>query len=291
MKPILFFLLLIASLNQSFAQGQKLPMYPSGTLPYQSVADDKNLPSLEYYPADSKTKNGAAVIVLPGGGYGFVALDNEGYPVADWLTRNGFAAFVLKYRVPDSAKQTKPYWVPLTDALTAIKLIRDNAASLGINPARVGVIGFSAGGHLAGSLSTIIDKHPEGDPGDRPAFTVMVYPVVTMGARRHEDSHRNLLGRNPPTYLDSLFSLELQVSPQTPPTYLVHSQDDNVVPVDNTLMYQAALTKNGVKAALNIYPTGGHGYGLGAANGKAAADSKAPQWAPACMAWMTEQAK
>jgi acetyl esterase/lipase len=292
MKNILLLLLILAPLAHLFAQGQRLPMYPSGKLPYETLADEKNLPWLEYYPAYEKTRNGAAVLIIPGGSYGFVSLDNEGYPVANWLSQNGFAAYILRYRLPDSARQSQPYWVPLTDALTAIRFIRLNGQSMGVNPAKVGVIGFSAGGHLAGSLCTIVDKHPEGDPEDRPAFSVLVYPVITMaGAKRHQNSRQNLLGRNPPAYRDSLFSLELQVSPQTPPTYLVHSQDDDVVAVENTLDYHAALRRKGVATVLNVYPTGKHGYGLGAANGKAAAETKAPEWAAPCMVWLKEQAK
>lgn len=292
MKTILLFLLILAADLSALAQGQKLPMYAGTNYPYQKIADPQNQPSLEYFPPDAKAKNGAAVLILPGGGYGEVDMEADGYPTANWLAQNGFSAFVLRYRLPDSSRQTQPYWVPMTDALTAIRFIRDNAATLGFNPAKVGVIGYSAGGHLAASLCDLVDQHPDADDKDRPAFAVLVYPVITMvGPNAHVNSHRRLLSRKSPAYLDSLFSLQFHVSPLTPPTYLVHSQDDAAVPVDNTLMYYEALRKAGVPARLNLYPTGGHAYSLGAMNGKAAADTKAPQWTPGCLSWLQEQAK
>lgn len=223
----------------------------------------------------------ACVVVCPGGGYGGRAA-HEGEPVARWLNTLGISAVVLDYRV-------KPYQhpIPLGDAQRAIRFVRAKAAEWRIDPRRVGILGFSAGGHLAASASTIFDAgNPNApDPIDRqscrPDATILCYPVITFGEFRHNGSMVNLLGENADPKLRESLSLETRVTPQTPPTFLWHTSDDPGVPVENSLLYAMALRKNKVPFALHVFPHGRHGIGL------AANVPEARQWPTLCAEWLT----
>lgn len=206
-----------------------------------------------------------AVLVIPGGGYSGVAMGHEGDSVARAFNKIGVSAFVLKYRLPSDSTMVDKTIGPLQDAQSALLMIRKNAKQWNINPAKVGVLGFSAGGHLASTLGTHFDK-PVVKNNDnislRPDFMALIYPVITFGKFAHMGSRENLIGKNPSQQLVDLYSNEKQVTAATPPTFLVHAEDDNAVPVQNTLMFYDALLQNKVNGEMHIYAGGGHGFGL-----------------------------
>jgi len=244
-------LLIPALFTLAFAQAPKTELlWPEGA-PGALGAADEDKPSLTHYLAPQP--NGAAVLVCPGGGYQHLAMDHEGKQIAEWFNSFGVSAFVLKYRL--GPKYHHP--VELNDARRAISLIRTNAAALKVDPAKIGVMGFSAGGHLASSLST----HYQ--PGERPDFSVLVYPVISFTTRyTHSGSMWNLLG-NPPNPAEVWdLSNELKVTADTPPTFLFHTTADTVVPPENSILYYLALRSAGVPAELHIYQNGPHGVGL-----------------------------
>lgn len=230
-------------------------------------------PSLQVFLPVKRNRTGQAVVICPGGGYKGVAYDWEGTEFAKYLNSRGVVAFVLKYRMPQSKSVKVSHKAPIQDAKRAIRWVRYNASKWGVNPDRVGVMGFSAGGHLASTLSTHFDKEDgfQKDEIDnlsaRPDFSILVYPVITMQQPyTHMGSRNNLLGKKPERSLVNLYSNELNVDENTPPTFLLHATDDKGVPVENTLLYYQALKKAGVEAEVHIYPKGGHGFGLGLMN-------------------------
>lgn len=300
-KPILT---LILALMAAFAQAQVqiLPLW-EGTPPlqtqmeleeevvYQDIIRIANVqaPTIEVYLPSKQLSTGQAVVIFPGGGYGILAYDKEGTDFAKWLNAQGIAGIVVKYRLPISKSLTDAKEVPLMDAQRAIRLVRQNAAAWNIAPDKVGVLGFSAGGHLASTLSTQYAHEVERskDAVDalsaRPDFSILAYPVISFrDAAVHAGSRKNLIGENPSQELLDRFSGELNVNAQTPPTFLVHAQDDKGVPIENSLLYYSALHKNGVKASLHIYPTGGHGFGFGLGKGSV------ETWRDVLLAWMQE---
>lgn len=240
-------------------------------------------PTLEVRLAPKDKANGTAVVICPGGGYAFLAYDHEGVQVADWFNARGISAFVLKYRLPSDAIMKDKSVGPLQDVQEAIRTVRRRAAEWGINPARIGVMGFSAGGHLAATASTLFDDavYPSDGTSARPDFSILVYPVISMQAGlTHGGSRQNLLGSDPAPERVDHFSNERQVKANTPPAFLIHAEDDKTVPVENSLQYFAAMKQHGVPAELHIYPEGGHGFGLGQMPGKPA------QWPDALAAWL-----
>jgi acetyl esterase/lipase len=223
-------------------------------------------PQLSLFRADRP--NGAAALIIPGGGYRLVVIDKEGYEFARWLSARGVHAYVLRYRFPHQGWAAGRY-APLQDAHRAMRVIRFGAHREGIAPERIFVIGFSAGGHLAGSLaaSPDLDLTPATDDADRlsacPNLVALLYPVVTMRAPfAHPGSRQNLLGSTPREDELAVLSLDEADLSQFPPAFLLHAQDDQAVPVENTLMLHAALRRAGKTAALHLYETGGHGFGL-----------------------------
>jgi acetyl esterase/lipase len=211
-------------------------------------------------------------------------MEKEGSDVANWLTGNGVTAFVVRYRLGP----TYHHPAELNDAKRAIRTVRARATEWKIDPARIGIIGFSAGGHLASTLGTHFDAGAAGN-GDqvervssRPDFMMLLYPVITMRADSvtHRGSRLNLLGENPDAALERLLSNETQVTPETPPTFLVHSSDDKTVPVQNSVLFYQALRRNGVQAEMHIFEYGGHGFGL------APADPVLGVWTTTAEAWM-----
>lgn len=209
--------------------------------------------------------NGTAVIICPGGGYSILAFEKEGTLVAKKFAELGVTAFVLKYRLPNDAIMVDKSLAPLQDALQAIYLVRKNAAVWGLLPNKIGVMGFSAGGHLASSLSVHYNDmkiENQENMSLRPDFSVLIYPVISFGQYAHTGSVKNLLGDQPTLLQRRYFSSELQVNGATPPTFLVHANNDGTVPVKNSLLYDEALARNKVPAEMHIYQEGGHGFGL-----------------------------
>lgn len=219
----------------------------------------------ELYVYQPAKPSGAAVIICPGGGYGILAIDKEGHDVAKKFQEIGVTAFVLKYRLPSDLIMKDKSLGPLQDALQAIYLVRKNAASFNIDPNRVGIMGFSAGGHLASTASThFADLKIDNQENIslRPSFSILIYPVITFGVNTHGGSMKNLLGENPTEEQKKYFSSERQVTAQTPPAFLVHANTDKSVPVQNSLRYNEALVKNNIPVELHAYQAGGHGFGL-----------------------------
>jgi len=228
-------------------------------------SEDTDQPSLTVFLPVKNQANGTGVVVCPGGGYGALASNHEGRQIANWLNSLGIAAFVLKYRL--GPRYHHP--IELGDAQRAIRLVRANAIEYGIAPDRLGVMGFSAGGHLAATMGTHFDNgdatasDPVQRAGSRPDFLVLGYPVISFTTPyTHQGSLHNLLGDSPDPKLTQSLSAELQVTPQTPPTFLFHTTEDKTVPVENSVMFYLALRKAGVAAEMHIFERGPHGVGL-----------------------------
>lgn len=240
-------------------------------------------PALGHYPAPRDRATGAAILICPGGGYSLLAIEHEGVTIARWANALGLDAFVLKYRLREHGHPA-----PLHDAATALRLIRAQAPALALDPRHLGVLGFSAGGHLAGTLATL-SAHACARPGlaldtvsARPDFAVLIYGVLTLtGPAAHPGSSEALLGPNPTPDLCALLSPNEHITADTPPIFLVHSGDDRVVPVENSLACYAACRAAGVPAELHVFPEGGHGWGL--------KDSLSPslaRWPALCADWL-----
>lgn len=211
--------------------------------------------------------NGISVIICPGGGYGRLAIDHEGVEVAKAFNEIGVTAFVLKYRLPNDTIMVDKTNGPLQDAQQAIRTVRKQAAAWGLNPNKIGIMGFSAGGHLAATAAThftLIADPVMNDAGSvRPDFAILLYAVISFDdSIAHKGSKTNLVGKNPTPELAKLYSNELQVTKNTPPSFLVHAGDDGAVPVENSIRYYQACIKNKVPVEMHLYPKGGHGFGL-----------------------------
>ena len=247
----------------------------SGTGMYKDVT----IPTLEYFKPNTEKSTGAAVIIVPGGGYSVVVYNGEGVSTAKALAEKGIAAFVLKYRLPNDAIMVDKKIGPLQDAQQAIKLVRDNADKWGLDRNKIGIMGFSAGGHLASTAATHFEKSyidNKENTSLRPDFQILVYPVISMtNALTHGGSRDNLLGKNPSNEDVDLFSNELQVKSNTPPAYLTHTADDTTVDVDNSIQYFEKLRHNKVEVEMHIYPKGGHGFIF-----------KFPDWIDPLLDWM-----
>ena len=252
-----------------FASAQKPPalkvelLWPGGA-PGALGDEDTDRPNLTIYLPHANEAH-SAVIVCPGGGYGMLAVDHEGKQIADWLNARGVAAFVLRYRL--GPKYHHP--IELGDAQRALRFVRYHAADYGIAADKIGIWGFSAGGHLASTAGTHFDSgNPSAaDPvdrvGSRPDFMILAYPVISLNTPYvHRGSLRNLLGDNPDPQLVASLSNETQVTPQTPPAFLFHTTTDSGVPVENSVLFYLALRKAGVPAEMHIYEQGPHGVGL-----------------------------
>jgi len=242
------------------------------------------VPTLTAFFPEKGKENGTAVIICPGGGYSYLVVNQEGSEVAEAFNKKGVTAFVLNYRLPNDLIMRDKTIGPLQDAQQAIKMVREKAVEWNIDPARIGIIGFSAGGHLASTASThfndrIIDN--KRNTSLRPDFSILVYPVISFSdSLAHKGSRRALLGKDTASMAKTdFYSNEKQVTARTPPTFLLHCGDDKVVAVGNSISYYQALIRNGVKAELHIYPTGGHGFGL---HNKTIID----QWLDRCFNWM-----
>lgn len=243
-----------------------IPLW-KGSAPQARGTAESDMPWIRPYLPSQDRATGTAIVICPGGGYGNLAMDHEGRQVARWLNDMGVAAFVLKYRHGGNGYK---HPVPLLDAQRAIRLVRSRAAEWQIQPDRIGVLGFSAGGHLASTAGThFAPGSPRADDlversSSRPDFMVLIYPVISLTEPyTHKGSRRNLLGDDPDPDLVVKLSSEKQVTDQTPPTFLVHTDADTGVPVENSLAFYAALRKANVAAELHVFEKGPHGFGLG----------------------------
>ena len=244
-------------------------------------------PSITVFKAPEETANGTAVIICPGGGYTILAWDWEGTSIANWLNSVGITAFVLKYRLPRWESESCRGKVALMDAQQAMRIVRARASEFEIDTDKIGIMGFSAGGHLASSLSTRFDlgdslaNHDVDMTSCRPDFSILIYPVISCNPEfAHHGSCVNLMGKEPTDALRDYYSNEKQVSPSTPPTILIHSADDAGVPVENSISYYKALIQNQVPASMHLFPKGGHGYSMGKV------DSYESQWPTLVYQWM-----
>lgn len=297
MKTFCTTLLLMAVAVTTFAQGTApaIPLYPKGVINskptpanyVEAITADMHISKVSvpmlipFYPEKVKA-NGSAVIICPGGAYAILAIGHEGYAVAKEFNKIGITAFVLKYRLPSDEIMVDKTIGPLQDAQTAIMLVRKNAEKWGINPQKIGILGFSAGGHLASTAGTHFDKPVIDNQGIsvRPDFMVLAYPVITFGEKGHRGSAENLLGKNPTQDQVILYSNELMVTPQTPPTFLIQAGDDGAVPVENSIMFYEALKKNKVATEMHLFQAGGHGFGL--------INPKSKElWFDWCAAWLS----
>lgn len=244
-------------------QPMELPLYPEGPAesagfkteeywPDSTRVVSVQTPMLYVYLPEKSKSTGRAVVICPGGGYSGLAIEKEGYAVARWMNGQGITAIVLKYRMPNGH-----YEIPLKDAQTALETVRAKATEWGVDPGKVGIMGFSAGGHLASTASTHFSSEK-----NRPDFSVLIYPVITMDETfTNRGSRQSLIGKDYKADLVTLFSNEKQVSAQTPVAFIALSDDDKAVPPANGVEYYLALKKHGVAGELHIYPTGGHGWG------------------------------
>jgi acetyl esterase/lipase len=236
-------------------------------------------PTLEVYLPEKEKASGAAVIIIAGGSYAVIVYQGEGISTAKQFAKNGIAAFVLKYRLPDDSTMQNKAIGPLQDVQQAIKLVRENASKWGVDGSKIGIIGFSAGGHLASTAATHFQEaliENSNKTSIRPDFQVLVYPVISMqDSLTHRDTRNNLLGRNPSKELIELYSNELQVTNDTPPTYITHAADDKTVDVDNSIAYFETLRHHNVEVEMHIYPKGGHGFIF-----------RQPDWIDPLLLWM-----
>ncbi len=275
-----------------------IPLY-TGSIPNsRPVPDEENFhyekdsvlivskvsrPSLTLFLPPKEKATGVAVIVCPGGGYINLAMGYEGTDVAKRFNKSGIAAFVLKYRMPDDATMLNKEIGPLQDAQQALLLLRSRAEEWGIDPKRIGIMGFSAGGHLASTAGTHFIKNFISNPRQislRPDFMVLIYPVISFqDSLVHTGSEHNLLGMNPSNEKKMEYSNEMQVTPQTPPAFLVHARDDDAVPYSNSIVFEEALKKYHIPAELILYENGGHGFGM-------TNHTSDRQWMDLCIRWI-----
>jgi acetyl esterase/lipase len=288
------------------AQDIVLPLWSDGKVPNHKKSDEwikidstdiiriskVQSPDIAIYFPARRVATGQAVIICPGGGYNYLSYNWEGSDPARWFAVKGITAIVLKYRLPDPASNINPTLSPLMDAQRAIRMVRANAGKWNIKKDQIGIMGFSAGGHLASTAGTHFDNG-KADAADsierqssRPDFLLLIYPVISMSKDiMHKGSRNRLIGEKADSSLAKLYSNELQVTKNTPPAFLLHTTDDKTVPVENSILFYQAMRNNNVPVEMHIFPTGGHGYGL--AMGKGSLES----WMDLCVEWVKRLVK
>jgi len=283
LKKVAIILVLFPGLiNQLHAQNKIIPLWNKipdeikapDYIENESIKDGKvqstslvSIPTLSVFLPKESKPNQTAVLIFPGGGYQHLAIDKEGTKVAEWLNNLGIVAFVVKYRLPSHKIMKNKTIGPLQDAQEAMRYVRQNAAKYNIDANKIGIIGFSAGGHLASTLATHYDDkvyETSSKISARPDFSLLIYPVISMVEHvTHKGSQTSLIGDHASQDVLDYFSNEKRVTAQTPPTFLVHASDDQTVIPENSINFYLALKNNGVSAELHIYEKGGHGFGLG----------------------------
>lgn len=287
----------ISALTVAQAQDVKtITLYPDGIpnskptpATYVEALDKANfarmvsMPVLIPFIADKTKATGTAIVICPGGGYSGLSMENEGISIAKEFNKIGVTAFVLKYRLPSDQIMVDKTIGPLQDAQQAILMVRTHAAEWNINPAKIGIIGFSAGGHLASTAETHYEKvliPNKANVSVRPDFAVLLYPVITFTLpSTHVGSKENLIGKNATQEQIDLYSNEKQVTANTPPTFIVQAADDKTVPIQNSLMFYNALVNAKVKAEMHLFQAGGHGFGLNNS-------TSTEHWFEWCAAWL-----
>ncbi|MDV7185864.1 alpha/beta hydrolase [Lutibacter sp. TH_r2] len=300
MKKILTILLITFVHLYNYSQ-EIIPLWK--TVPNQISSSEKEIskrdrilhisnvqnPSISVFLTPDSLNTKKAVIICPGGGYGNLSFEYEGTEFATWLNSKGINAFVLKYRLPKSKSIIEKHKAPLQDIQRAIRIVRFNSEKWNIDSTKIGLLGFSAGGHLVSTAGTHFNEviYTKSDTIDsvsaKPNFMGLIYPVISMrDSITHNGSRFNLLGKNPTDSLKKHFSNELQVKENTPPTFLVHATDDKAVPVNNSILFYQALTKKNIPVELHIYPFGGHGFAF--------AETKKPlnNWPNLFLDWLGE---
>jgi acetyl esterase/lipase len=285
---IVYFLFGFAFIFQTrgLCQDFRMPLY-TGDIPnsrpnnvverfdsiYTNALRGISIPDISVYMPTRSFSTGQAIIICPGGGYWIESVELEGRDIARYLTTIGIIAIVLKYRLPSDEICVDKHQVPLMDAQRAIRMVRANASNWGINPEKIGVMGFSAGGHLASTLATHFDygntnvKDSIERFSSRPNFMVLIYPVISFAdSITHLGSKKQLIGKNPSPELVKYYSNELQIKDDTPPAFIIHATDDDVVWVENSLLMYRALKKKNISAELHVLSEGGHGFGLASNN-------------------------
>ncbi|MBO9594049.1 MAG: alpha/beta hydrolase [Niabella sp.] len=280
MKQLTMSLLAVLMLHAMTNAQQEIPLYTTvpNSIPAENLeksvtgadgitrVSNVSEPSIAVYKAEGGSGKHPAVIICPGGGYSILAISHEGMDVARAFNDMGITAFVLKYRLPDDRIMTDKSIGPLQDAERAIQWVREHAAEYNVNPHKIGIMGFSAGGHLASTLSThymeaVIPNR--GKTALRPDFSILIYPVISFSdSLGHRGSRERLIGKTPTTAAIQKYSNELRVNKKTPPAFLVHAKDDRTVPWQNSALYYEALLKNKVPARVFYYEKGGHGFGM-----------------------------
>jgi acetyl esterase/lipase len=296
-KRIFTFFLLAISISGLTQSVTEMPLYP-GVIPgskqssvKERVAFVNGTVRISYVIAPTLTKfapakpNGTSVIICPGGGYGVLAIDHEGVEVAKAFNEFGITAIVLKYRLPNDSIMVDKTTGPLQDAQQAIRMVRKQAVAWGLNPNKIGIMGFSAGGHLASTAAThfnfIVDVPVNDTTSVRPDFTILIYPVISFDdSITHKGSKNNLIGSKPSAEAVRMFSNELQVTKKSPPAFLIHAGDDGAVPVENSIRFCQACIKNKVPVEMHLYPKGGHGFGM---HNKTTSD----KWFDRLIIWMS----
>ncbi|MEQ1796594.1 MAG: alpha/beta hydrolase [Lacibacter sp.] len=279
MKKFVFMATVLFTINANAQSVTEMPLYKNG-VPNSKPAPSKenstfkdnvtriakvSVPTLTMYKPEKP--NGMSVIICPGGGYSILAFDKEGTRVAEEMNKWGVTAFVLKYRLPDDTTNIDKSLAPLQDAQQAIRIVRKNATAWDLDKKKIGIMGFSAGGHLASTAATHFAGNADATDKDttsvRPDFAILIYPVISFDSTiTHKGSRNNLVGANASAETINLFSNELQVNAKTPPAFLVHAGDDGAVPVENSIRYYQACIKYKVPVEMHLYPKGGHGFGM-----------------------------
>ena len=291
MKIIQCLACFLLMMNTSQISAQYLPLYKKIpnyiAAPNEEAISDNgvyiiskvSVPAYTFFSAGEEGAPKPCVVICPGGGYGILASQHEGTDVAQYFNSIGVHAVVLKYRIPSSANQVDKKYAPLQDAQKAIQLVRKNARNWNVDPAKVGIMGFSAGGHLAASLATHYqDKQIKSGASLRPDFQILIYPVISFGKFTHKGSRNNLLGKDTTAQYIDYFSNELQVNAKTPKAFLVHAKNDMAVPIENSWMYRDALKKYGIPVQLFEFEKGGHGFGMVNTTSEIAWTSKLTEW-------------
>jgi acetyl esterase/lipase len=281
MKKLFLIAFILSSTIVAYVQNAPIVLWENGA-PNAIGKEPQDVPTITPHLAPKEIATGAAILVLPGGGYARLSDVKEGSDVAKWLNSLGISAFVLEYRLGPRYNQPNQ----LLDAARALRTVRHRAKEWNVDANRIAILGFSAGGHLASTLGTKFDAGKADSKDEiervssRPDLMILLYPVITMAEFTHAGSKKNLLGDNPTPELIRLYSNELQVTRETPPTFLMHTMTDAGVPVENSMAFAAALRKNGVPFEFHLYEQGPHGVGLAPTNPYLAS------WAERCADWL-----